>query len=403
MVLVGCSGAGKSTFAARHFLPTQIVSSDTCRALVGDDPNDQTVTPQAFALVDFLIHQRLSLKRLTVVDATSVKPEDRKRLRLLAKEHDLPAVAIVLDVDRETLRRRRLERSDRSVPEEVLQTQFQTLRDSLSGLARERFKYTHHLRHGFDQVEIQRVPLRCDRRYDPGPFDIIGDLHGCYPELLELLGKLGYQGTTPPPGRRALFLGDLTDRGPDSPACLRLVMDMVGRGQALCVPGNHDDKLVRWLKGAQLKVGRGLETTVAQLEGLEDDFRQQLLSFYEDLPTHYVLDGGNLVVAHGGMPEHLQGRSSGRVRSFALYGDTTGKTDAQGFPIRRDWARDYRGQALVVYGHTPIEEAQFINNTINIDTGAVFGGRLTCLRYPERELVSVPAQQTYYEHPLAER
>ena len=96
------------------------------------------------------------------------------------------------------------------------------------------------------------------------------------------------------------------------------------------------------------------------------------------------------------MPERYQGRGSRRVREFALYGETTGETDEFGLPVRGAWALDYRGPATVVYGHTPVPEPEWLNNTINIDTGCVFGGELTALRWPERELVSVPAAREYY-------
>ena len=116
-----------------------------------------------------------------------------------------------------------------------------------------------------------------------------------------------------------------------------------------------------------------------------------------------MLDDGKLVVAHAGMKEAWQGRASSRVREFALYGETTGETDDYGLPVRHDWAAEYRGRALVVYGHTPVPEATWVNGTICIDTGCVFGGRLTALRYPEREVVEVPALRTWYEpeRPLA--
>ena len=111
--------------------------------------------------------------------------------------------------------------------------------------------------------------------------------------------------------------------------------------------------------------------------------------------SHSVLDGGKLVVAHAGMKEEMQGRGSGAVRDFALYGETTGETDEFGLPIRYNWAAEYRGKATVVYGHTPVPEPEWLNRTINIDTGCVFGGKLTALRYPEKELVSVAARATY--------
>src|SRR5205823_1063581 len=199
----------------------------------------------------------------------------------------------------------------------------------------------------------------------------------------------------PPPGHKAIFLGDLVDRGPKIPQVLKLVMGMVEAGTALCVPGNHDVKLMRKLRGRDVQITHGLAESLAQLEPEPQDFKERVAPFIDDLVSHYVLDDGKLVVAHAGMKETMQGRGSGRVRDFALYGETTGETDEFGLPLRYNWAAEYRGRAMVVYGHTPVPTPEWFNSTINIDTGCVFGGKLTALRYPEKELISVPATRTY--------
>ena len=261
-----------------------------------------------------------------------------------------------------------------------------------------------------DAAIVTRTPMRSDRKAEAGPYDIIGDIHGCFQELQTLLDALGYQTrTTTGPGgepkynvrhpesRRAVFLGDLVDRGPGSPGVLRLVMDMTEDGSAMCVAGNHENKLMRKLMGRNVQVSHGLAETLEQFTGQTEAFRGRVKDFLEGLDTHYVLDEGKLVVAHAGLKEEYQGRNSHRVREFCLYGETTGETDEFGLPVRGDWAAAYRGRASVVYGHTPVPEAQWFNNTINVDTGCVFGGKLTALRYPERELVSTPATKTHYE------
>ena len=291
-----------------------------------------------------------------------------------------------------------------------------SLRRSLRGLKREGFRHITVLStpEAVEAATIERQPLWSDRRGDHGPFDIIGDIHGCFDELTGLLDKLGYIVEGPPEdprarhpdGRKAVFLGDLVDRGPNSPAVLRLAMSMCSEGTALCVPGNHDLKLMRKLQGRDVKITHGLAETLAQLEPEPAEFKSKIVSFMDGLISHFVLDDGKLVVAHAGLREELQGRASGRVRAFALYGETTGETDEFGLPIRYNWTGDYRGRAMVVYGHTPVPEAEWINRTICIDTGCVFGGKLTALRYPEKELVQVPARKTYYEparplHPAA--
>ncbi|GHH84766.1 polynucleotide kinase-phosphatase [Streptomyces sulfonofaciens] len=400
VVLVGASGSGKSTFARRHFRPTEVISSDFCRGLVGDDENDQDATRDAFDVLHYIAGKRLAAGRLTVVDATSVQSDSRRQLVRLARAYDVLPVAIVLDVPEEVCAARNAARADRAgMPRRVIQRHTRELHRSLRHLEREGFRRVHVLR-GPDEVaaaEIVRERRFNDLRHLTGPFDIIGDVHGCSSELEALLARLGYVDGRHPHGRTAVFLGDLVDRGPDSPGVLRRVMSMVAAGTALCVPGNHENKLGRWLHGRKVQQTHGLTETIEQLDREDEGFRAQVRGFVDGLVSHYVLDGGRLVVCHAGLPEKYHGRTSGRVRSHALYGDTTGETDEFGLPVRYPWAEDYRGRAAVVYGHTPVPNASWQNNTICLDTGAVFGGRLTALRWPERELVDVPAERVWYE------
>ncbi|HEY8482566.1 MAG TPA: polynucleotide kinase-phosphatase [Spirillospora sp.] len=408
VVLVGVSGSGKSHFARKHFKPTQVVSSDHCRAVVSDDENDQSATEDAFDLLHHIVATRLRRGLLTVVDATNVQSKSRQSLLKLAKDHDVRAVAIVLDVPERVAVERNAARTDRDLPAHVVPRQRRELRRGLKALQRE-FR-TVYVLNGVEEIDAATITYEKawnDRRELTGPFDIVGDVHGCRAELEELLAELGYEiardaegravGAAHPEGRTAVFVGDLVDRGPDTPGVLRLVMGMVGAGNALCVCGNHEAKLVRALQGRKVRVAHGLGESLEQLSAETEEFRAEALRFMDKLLAHYVLDGGRLVVAHAGLKEEYHGRASGRVRSFALYGDTTGETDEYGLPVRYPWARDYRGKAMVVYGHTPVLEAEWINNTICLDTGAVFGGKLTALRYPERELVSVPAKKVWYE------
>ncbi|MHC0429144.1 polynucleotide kinase-phosphatase [Streptomyces sp. O3] len=406
VVLVGATGSGKSTFAARHFTPTEVVSSDFCRGLVADDENDQSASRDAFDVLHYIAGKRLAAGRRTVVDATNVQSDGRRQLIQLARQHDVLPIAIVLDVPEQVCAERNANRPDRAaLPRRVIQRHQRELRRSLRHLEREGFRKVHVLR-GVE--EIERAEISLERRYNDlthltGPFDIIGDVHGCRSELETLLGKLGYVDGSHPDGRTAVFVGDLVDRGPDSPGVLRRVMSMVASGDALCVPGNHENKLGRYLKGRNVQHTHGLAETLAQLEGESEEFRAQVREFIDGLVSHYVLDEGKLVVCHAGLPEKYHGRTSGRVRSHALYGDTTGETDAFGLPVRYPWAEEYRGRAAVVYGHTPVPSTSWVNNTICLDTGAVFGGKMTALRWPERELVDVPAERVWYEpaKPLA--
>jgi protein phosphatase len=405
VALVGVSGSGKSTFASRHFLPSEVISSDFCRKLVSDDENDQSATAAAFAVLHTIAAKRLESGRIAVIDATSVRPEDRKPILQLAKDHHVFAYAIVLDVPAEVCRERNAERPERAFGDHVIRNQRAALRRSINNLHREGFRKVFVLNgvDDIDRAEVVRERLWTDQRDKTGPFDIIGDVHGCHDELVDLLRHLGWtvddagEEASHPGGRQAVFLGDLVDRGPASPAVLRLAMNMVRSGAALCIPGNHENKLKRALDGKNVTLSHGLAETMEQLSKEPDEFRREVASFIDGLVSHAVLDGGALVVAHAGLPEAMHGRSSGAVRSFALYGDTTGETDEFGLPVRYPWANDYRGRAAVVYGHTPVPDAVWINGTICIDTGCVFGGSLSALRWPERELVSVPARATYYE------
>ncbi|MCU1644005.1 MAG: Protein-serine/threonine phosphatase [Nocardia sp.] len=410
VVLIGSTGSGKSTFAHKHFPSTAILSSDAYRGIVSDDETDQSATADAFALLHHVAGVRLRRGLRTVVDATNVQPRARQQLIELARAHDVLPVAIVLDVPDQICVERNAGRPDRAdLGPHVVARHSRDLRRSLKFLEREGFRKVHVLR-GVAEIEAATIAderLWNDKRELTGPFDVIGDVHGCRSELETLLGELGYVlrrdeagqavGASHPEGRTAVFVGDLVDRGPDTPGVLRLVMGMVGSGNALCVTGNHEFKLVRALDGRKVKVAHGLAESMAQLGAESEEFRKTAQEFMRGLVSHYVLDGGKLVVAHAGLKQEYHGRSSGRVREFAMYGESTGETDEYGLPVRYPWANDYRGQALVLYGHTPMTNLVWVNNTLCLDTGVVFGGQLTALRYPEREPVAVAAQQVWYE------
>jgi len=246
---------------------------------------------------------------------------------------------------------------------------------------------------------------KIDLRHNHGPFDIIGDVHGCISELKQLLTEMDYclkdtgdgnYTVEHPGGRRAIFLGDLVDRGPDIVAVLKLVMGMVNTGRALCVAGNHDMRILRKIREGTVLTSHGSpDWSMLQITEAPAGFREEVRGFLEGLPGHYVLDDGKLVVAHAGIREALQGQDSPETRAIAVCGEITGKTDEYGLPVRYDWAADYHGQATVVYGHTPYAQVQRLNNTINLDTGCVFGGKLTAFRYPEGDFVEVKALKMY--------
>jgi len=333
--LIGPSGSGKSTFAAQHFRPTEIISSDVCRGLVCDDENSMEATSDAFELVHFIGSKRLGNRHLTVIDATSVKREDRQPLVALAKQYHALPVAFVFNMPEGLCHERNQDRPDRDFGPHVVRNQARQLRRLLRGLRKEGFRYVYVFTSPEEaaEAEIERQRLWTDRRDDKGPFDIIGDIHGCFDELREFLDKLGYVVASKgredgsaryqvhhPDGRRAVFLGDLVDRGPRTPEVLRLVMDMTEAESAICIPGNHEAKLLRKLRGKVVRLTHGLAETVEQLDREPPEFSRRVADFIDGLVSHFVLDDGRLVVAHAGMKADMQGRSSAAVRAFSFYG-----------------------------------------------------------------------------------
>ena len=404
VALIGASGSGKSTFAKTHFRPTEVLGSDFFRGLVSDDETNQSATGAAFDSLYYVAGKRLEAGKLTVIDATNVQKKARGEILRLAKEQNVLAAAIVFDMPESLCIERNKARPDRNFGPQVVQGHIRELKRNINHLRKEGFRYVYTFTGPGEaaEAEIGRTKLWNDKKDETGPFDIIGDIHGCYDELCALLEKLGYTvdraaaAALPPARRRAVFLGDLCDRGPKNTETLRLVMNMTQAGHALCIPGNHDVKLLRKLRGAEVKLTHGLDRTVSQLEREPPEFVERVRVFLDSLVSHYVLDRGRLVVSHAGLKEAWQGRSSGRVREFCLYGETSGETDEFGLPVRLDWAGEYRGRALVVYGHVPSREPRFLNNTVCIDTGCVFGGSLSAYRYPEAEIISVAAAKEYY-------
>lgn len=236
--------------------------------------------------------------------------------------------------------------------------------------------------------------------------DIIGDIHGCYEEFVELTKKLGYEWEDDIPihkeGRKLAFVGDLTDRGPQSLRVVNTIYKLVmSAKKGYYCPGNHCNKLYRYFLGRKVQVTHGLETTVAEYQALsikeQEKVKHQFITLYEASPLYHVLDDKKLVIAHAGIRQDYIGRNDKKVQTFVLYGDITGETNPDGSPVRRDWAQYYQGDAWIVYGHTPVKQPRTINHSINIDTGCVFGGELTALRYPELETISIPSSMPFVE------
>ncbi|MDF2614507.1 MAG: metallophosphoesterase [Clostridia bacterium] len=382
VALIGTAKSSKSAFVKKYFKAEEILSFDYSKELIADE-DGQIDKEDVFKALYDTAGKRLELAKLTVIDADSMQEKDRKNIVALAKKHHCFPVAIVFNVS-ESMEEKKLE---------------------VTRLEKEGFRYVYLLNSDQEvsDAAVVRTKLYNNKRDIHGPFDIIGDIHGCYDELCELLEKLGYKverekySAYPPEARKAVFTGDLVDRGPKSMEVLKLVMSMVKAGAAYCTLGNHDGKLQRKLKGANVKVAHGLEETLEQMSHETDQFVEEVKLFLDGRISHYVFDDGKLVVAHAGLKEKLHGRGSRSIRNLAMFGETTGKIDKLGLPIRLNWAKGYHGKAFVVYGHTPQLRVKIINNTANIDTGCVFGGKLTALRYPEKEIIDVKAKAVYYE------
>ena len=286
VILIGASGSGKSTFARTHFKPTEILSSDFCRGLVSDDENDQTVTKEAFEVLHFIAAKRLAAKRLTVVDATNVQPESRKPLLELARQYHCLPVALCWICRNGSARNATKPRPDRNFGAHVIAHQRQQLRRSLKNLKREGFHhiYTLHSEEDIATASVERTPLWNDRTLDHGPFDIIGDVHGCYDELITLLDRTRVYGSgrsrsNHRKGAKRFFWAIWWIAARKSRRCLRLVMGMVAAGTALCIPGNHDTKLMRALRGKQVQITHGLAKSLQQLESETAEFKEQVAEF----------------------------------------------------------------------------------------------------------------------------
>ncbi len=246
----------------------------------------------------------------------------------------------------------------------------------------------------------------------PPPYDLVSDIHGCFDELLELLDRLGYlikgSGAVHHPDDRTLiFLGDLADRGPANLDVWRLALASLEAGTARYVPGNHDLMLLRYLLGYNVPLAHGFQLTAGEYAKLGNAERSLLGNAIKkvilDAPPYLILDEGRLVAAHAGIEEWMIGEVSTSIRDFVYFGDSLGQTTKLGLPVRRDWALDYRGEALIVYGHTPVQIAEMRNNTINLDLGCAYGGSLAALRFPELEIVEVAARQVYARPSMSDR
>ncbi|WP_342511789.1 polynucleotide kinase-phosphatase [Sporosarcina sp. FSL K6-1522] len=429
VLLVGVSNSGKTTLLNKWMeegtlLSSEIISSDTYRAIVGDKafiswggrPKDeaaglmeeyQTISTEAFKMMDHIIEARCRLNKVTFIDATHLYSEDRKKYIALAKKHHVPAIAFVLDVSQEILLERDEQREEPRGKRRVKQ-QLQTFKREKRFIKKDGFKSVYFV-DGQEEIELNRRnhPLQIDVG---NGIDMIGDIHGCYDEMMTLLGQLGYEENEEgfyvhPAGRVFLSLGDVMSRGPKSLPTMLFFQRHVEKGLAYMIDSNHGWKIARWLDGRDVQLLHGDEKVEAELRSFEaqygaeqaQDIKQSLKKFLLQAPSHYVLTKNGVQVAvctHAGIRDEFIGKQSAQVQDFCRYGDTAGFTE-QGKPVRKDWTIHHQGSTLIIWGHDPKPQPLIINNTVNIDQGAVFGGKLTAYRFPEKEFVSVDAMDDY--------
>ncbi len=405
IVLCGISGSGKSSFATEHFPPTWVVSSDVLRGVITDDQRNQESSKDAFELMYTIIERRMKFGRTTVADSTALNDYVRKNLLEIAQKHDFQTLLLIFDTPRKLCIEHDAARKEpRPVGPAVIGMQYEKYVETLQAAPHEGFDQIITLRHtDLPRLKVEVTPLSLERPAEHGPFDLIGDIHGCSSELRELLGKLGYRETAGvfrhSAGRRVVFLGDLFNRGPDSPGVVRLVDRMVQAGTALYVRGNHCHYILGYMRNLNGKKYQRPRKWLQELNPAYDaEFRETVLRLVGNSPAYLVLDEGRLIAVHAGLEKDMIGRLSKRIFEFCLYGEETGELNERGYPKRRDWAATYRGKPFIAYGHTPTSnpDPEVRNNTVNLDQGCVYGGRLSAMRYPEMEFVQVQPARVYF-------
>lgn len=438
VLVMGPSSSGKTTLIQHLIeqeviLSSEVVSSDQFRTMVSDiefidwtnRPKEeadslmseyQRISQEAFAVIDMIVGKRSRLNKLTLVDATHLHPEDRQRYIQIARKQHVPIMVIVLDIPEVELLRRDAKRTYPRGKKRIKQ-QVQVFRRNQKWLKKEGFQSLYVL----SQEEIETTLFE-RKRNNPlhlelgKGLDIIGDIHGCYEEMLELLSQLGYQENEDgyfvhPEGRKFLSLGDVMSRGPHSLDTMRFFLRHVTAGYAYMIDSNHGWKIARWLDGRKVRLAHGDEKVEQELKSFSErkgkeaaeQLKQQLKDWLWSAPCHYVIRQNDVTIAvatHAGIKDHYVGKQSSRISDFCRYGDTDG-IDELGKPIRRDWHLHHKSKELIIWGHDPKPQPWMVNHTINIDQGVVFGGSLTAFRLPERKLFSVPAKEDYAQDPTS--
>jgi len=439
ILLIGPSNSGKSTMLGnmidqQQIQVSEVISSDDFRVMVSDiefmdwhgRPKDEAdnlmdeyhaISKEAFSMMDSVINARCRLNKCTFVDATHLHPDDRKRYLSIARKNNVPILSLVLDTPEDELLTRD-EQRDNPRGKKRIKQQYQTFKREKKFLKKEGYDSVYTIK-DTQNLEFIRHTNPLEKDVQNG-IDIIGDIHGCYEEMILLLEKLGYQKNREglylhPSGRKFVSVGDVMSRGPQSLKTMLFFYEHVQQDLAYMIDSNHGWKIARWLDGRDVTLHHGDEKVEEEFKEYElqvgseeaQKMKQALRDFLLHAPSHYVFKKNGvetLVCAHAGIKDDYIGKQSEDIRDFCRYGDTDG-FDENGKPVRKDWFISHNKSSLIVWGHDPKPRPLLINNTINIDQGVVFGGELTAYRYPEREFISVQAKQDYSgaaDNPLEE-
>ncbi|GIN84967.1 polynucleotide kinase-phosphatase [Heyndrickxia sporothermodurans] len=428
VLLIGPSNSGKTSLLnhwieTKQILPTEVVGSDYFRILVGDVnyfdwtnmPKDeadaifnhyQQVSKEAFSLLDSAIESRSRLNKLTFIDATHLHSDDRKKYISIAKKHHIPCIGFILDVSQDILIERDEHRENPRGKRRIKQ-QYQVFKREKRFLKNEGFAATYYINDANAKIIRQPNPIEIDIQ---NGIDLIGDIHGCFDELILLLEKMGYQKNekglyTHPTGRKFVSVGDIMSRGPHSLETMIFFLNHVKQGFAYMIDSNHGWKIARWLDGRTVTLSHGDEKVADEFTRFEEEngsemavsLKAELKDLLLYAPSHYVFTKNGLpvlVCTHAGIKDEFIGKQSPVISDFCRYGDTDGFDDS-GKPIRKDWFIHHQTSPLIIWGHDPKPQPLFVNNTLNIDQGAVFGGKLTAYRYPEKEIISISAKKDY--------
>ncbi len=230
-------------------------------------------------------------------------------------------------------------------------------------------------------------------------YAVIGDSHGCFYELKELIEKIWEKY-----GKDTFIIsvGDNIDRGDYNLDTLNYCMELFEKGKFLEVQSNHMNKFVRWLKGNNVKVSYGLEKTINEFNSLssslKEKLREKILSYWEKIPLYLIINN-DTVIAHAGIKDEFIGKADKKVRSFVLYGATTGRVLDNGFPERLDWTKWRKlneNSPKIVYGHQVFDEPYINNKCYGIDTGCVLGNKLTAYLPQLDKFEFVKAKKEYF-------